>query len=76
MKNNYILQSKISEKNGILLHNFANLFHVWLNERQMAVHNCFCIQPVAMLHIMGPLENATVCLKENESEKAPHVLSI
>ena len=40
---------------------FANLFKlVWLSKRWLDLHICFYIQPVAISHIIQPLENSTV----------------
>lgn len=53
---------------------FANLFRVWLNKRQMGSAICFCFQSVAMLHLMEPLEKATLYAL-SRLNKCPTVLS-
>ena len=59
-----------------LLYDFANLFSVWLNRRQLGSHICFCIQSVVISHILEPLENATVYLEKHQSEEGQEQLCI
>lgn len=40
VKNNYFPQQNMRIE---LLYNFANLFSIWFERRQLASHMCFCI---------------------------------
>lgn len=51
-----------------LLYIFANLFNVWLLQRQLAYHICFYIRD-AILHVVYPLRNATVSSQVYASTK-------
>lgn len=51
-----------------LLYIFANLFNVWLHQRQLAYHICFYIRD-AILHVVYPLCNATVSSQVYASTK-------
>lgn len=51
-----------------LLYIFANLFNVWLRQRQLAYHICFYIRD-AILHVVYPLRNATVSSQVYASTK-------
>ena len=64
-----------SEISGIF-YIFANPFSVWLNRRQPYSDIRSCIPSDAIAHITYPLNNSTVCLRENKSEKGKKHLRI
>lgn len=58
-----------------LFYIFANLFNVWLCQRQLGYHICFCIRDV-ILHVMYPLPNAAVSSQVYASTKGKWHLSV
>lgn len=51
-----------------LFYSFANLFNAWLNRSQLDSSICFCVQSVAVSHIMSPLETS-LCTPEHTRMK-------
>ena len=63
LRKNYISQTKTFKMT--LLYDFANLFSVWLNRRQLDSHSCFCVQSVVVSHILEPLKSIRVRKVDN-----------